>query len=242
MLACLADGPSLPERERTAALETADGAGFPVRVYSATEMENPEYRKNGADRCYHCKADLFFHLRRLAEESGFTGVLYGANADDLGDFRPGHRAAVESGARAPLAETGLGKAEVRALARAWNLPVHDKPASPCLSSRIAYHEEVTEEKLRRIGAAEEILRALGVRELRVRCAEDGKAARIEALPEDRLRLSDGTVWSGLEREFRALGFRKVVLDAEGFRSGKLNAALSPEEKALALAGSKRPLY
>ena len=235
MLACLADGPSLPASEKISALEVANQAGFPVRTYSGTEMENPAYVKNGSDRCFHCKGDLFFHLRRIASEKGFEHCLYGANADDLSDFRPGHRAAGENGVWAPLAEAGLNKGDIRNLARKWNLSCHDKPANPCLSSRIPYGEEVLPERLKQIEAAEDILREKGFREFRVRW--NFGAAQLEVGRDELFRLSDQNLREELIRRLTLLGFTRVTVDPEGFQSGKLNHALSPAEKQLAMTAS-----
>jgi uncharacterized protein len=232
MLACLAVGPSLPERERLAAETVAKAAKFPLRLYGATEMENPDYRRNGADRCYHCKADLFLHLWRIAKEIGFSHVLYGANADDLSDFRPGSRSARENDARAPLAESGLNKVEIRALAREWNLSCHDKPASPCLSSRIPYHQEVTAEKLAKIERGEDLLFALGFREFRLR--SDGDEARIEVPLADMERLSEPGLMGSLTFQLNQFGFDRITLDAQGLRPGNLNGALSERERFVAL--------
>ena len=228
MLACLADGPSLPASEKRDALATAEQAGFPVRVYGATEMENPDYVRNASDRCYHCKSDLFLHLRRIAAETGFAHCLYGANADDRDDFRPGHRAAHESGALAPLAMLGFTKVEIRALALSWGLSAHDKPASPCLSSRIPYGEKVTRERLTLIEAGEDLMRRLGFREFRVRWNDGG--ARVEAKISELYRLFDLGCAEEITRGLLALGFAHVILDPEGFRSGRLNEALSSGDK------------
>lgn len=232
MLACLADGPSLPANEKRAALATAKQAGFPVKIYSGTEMENPVYVKNGADRCYHCKGDLFFHLQRFAAEKSFAHCLYGANEDDGRDFRPGHRAARENGARAPLAEAGLGKDEIRVLAKAWGLRCHDKTSSPCLSSRIVYGQQVLPERLKQVEAAEEILREKGFRDFRVRW--DSGSARLEVGRDEMFRLSDPGLLEELIHRLGLLEFSRVSIDPDGFRSGKLNDALSRAEKESSL--------
>ena len=238
MLACLAVGPSLADRERVAAEAVAAAAGFPLLAYDATEMENPAYRQNGADRCYHCKTDLFIHLRRIAEERNFSHVLYGANADDTLDFRPGHRAARESEARAPLAEVGLNKAEIRELARMWNLQCHDKPASPCLSSRIPYHQEVTAEKLARIGMGEALLQDFGFTDFRLR--HDGGEARIEVLPEELERFDEPGFLDEVAERLRLMGFDRVAVDSKGLRPGNLNNVLSMTEQKLALTSIRPP--
>ena len=223
MLACLAVGPSLPQRERVEAEALAATVRFPLLAYQATEIDNPLYRENGPDRCYHCKTDLFVHLGGIAKEKGFSHVLYGANADDLSDFRPGHRAAKEFATAAPLAEAGLHKAEIRELAKLWNLPCHDKPASPCLSSRIPYRQEVTAEKLARVERGEDMLFSLGFREFRLR-SDDGEA-RIEVPLSDISRFEDPDFMRSVSGELLALGFDRVALDLKGLRSGNLNHAL-----------------
>ena len=232
MLACLAVGPSLADRERVAAEAVASAADFPLLTYDATEMENPAYLRNGADRCYHCKTDLFIHLRRLADEAGFTHVLYGANAEDMLDFRPGHRAAHENEARAPLAEAGLNKEEIRGLARKWNLQCHDKPASPCLSSRISYHQEVTAEKLARIERGEDLLFSLGFHDFRLR--SDNNEARVEVPLSDIWRFEDLNFMKNVSTHLLSLGFDKVTLDLKGLRPGNLNSVLSNEERRTAV--------
>ena len=231
MLACLAVGPSLPQRERIEAEALAAMAGFPLLSYEATEIENPAYRENGPDRCYHCKTDLFVHLQRIAEEKGFSHILYGANVDDLSDFRPGHRAAREFATAAPLAEAGVHKTEIRELAKLWNLPCHDKPASPCLSSRIPYRQEVTVEKLVRIERGEDLLFSLGFREFRLR-SDDGEA-RIEVPLQEVVRFEEPGLMDKVSHQLQALGFKQVSVDPNGLRSGNLNTVLSENERQMA---------
>jgi uncharacterized protein len=166
--AVIADTPSLPRRELAEALQLAGRLGLPVRVVRTREFENPDYVANPPNRCYFCKRDLFAEFAPLAQREGFAVVAYGENVDDGGDFRPGTQAAAEAGARAPLKEAGLTKAEIRALSARFGLPTADKPQMACLSSRVPYGEAVTVEKLRMIEAAEEVLRELGFREVRVR--------------------------------------------------------------------------
>jgi uncharacterized protein len=230
--ACIAVGPSLPARELREARELAEMLDVTLVEYPATEAENPAYVANGADRCYHCKADLFSHLARFAAAEARGGgpvpaLLYGGNLDDTRDYRPGRRAAEEAGARAPLAEAGLAKDDVRALSRALGLPTAAKPAQPCLSSRIPYGREVTAEKLAAIEAGEEALRELGFAEGRVR--HYGEAARVEVPAAEAHRL-DAEARAFLERRLAAAGFRRLEIDPEGFRSGKLNRELSPAER------------
>lgn len=228
VLACLAVSPSLPERERREALDLAALLDAEILPFDGTEFANPAYLANGADRCFHCKADLFVHLGRIAAERGFQHILYGANADDGLDYRPGLRAALEHGARAPLAEAGLTKAEIRALSRELGLPTADKPAMPCLASRIPYGSAVTREKLAAVEAGEALLREMGFREYRLR--HEGETARVE-VPLDQIALMENEERrSRLEAALRASGFARVVIDPKGFRSGNLNAALTEAKK------------
>ena len=187
------------------------------------ELENPLYTANRADRCYHCKDELFTVLGRLANDRGFAAVAYGVNADDTGDFRPGHRAADEHFVLTPLLDTGLTKAEIRELSRRAGLPTWDRPASACLSSRIPYGSEVTPEKLVQIESGEAALRELGFQQLRVR--HHGELARIEIAPEELPRALDLAMAQEIARRLRASGFLYVTLDLEGYRPGSLNAAL-----------------
>jgi uncharacterized protein len=187
------------------------------------ELENPLYTANRADRCYHCKDELFTVLGRLANDRGFAAVAYGVNADDTGDFRPGHRAADEHFVLTPLLDTGLTKAEIRELSRRAGLPTWDRPASACLSSRIPYGSEVTPEKLVQIESGEAALRELGFQQFRVR--HHGELARIEIAPEELPRALDFAMAQEVARRLRASGFLYVTLDLEGYRPGSLNAAL-----------------
>jgi pyridinium-3,5-biscarboxylic acid mononucleotide sulfurtransferase len=222
-LAVTADSPSLAEVQRAQAIDLAARFGFPHRVIRTEEFENPLYLRNAADRCYHCKTELFRHLVPLAATEGYAHVAYGLIVDDLADFRPGHRAAAEAGVRSPLAEAGLGKDDVRALSRALGLPTWDLPSSPCLSSRVPYGTAVTPEVLRRVELAEEAVRDLGFREFRVRHL--GEAARIEIAPDEMGRLAEPAVRAALERAVRAAGYAQALVDGEGYRRGRLNEAL-----------------
>jgi uncharacterized protein len=187
-------------------------------VISTDEFDNPNYIANNPDRCYHCKTELYSQLRGLRERLAVDVVVNGANADDLGDFRPGMRAANEQDVESPLAECGLTKQEIRQLAAAWDLPVADKPATPCLSSRVAYGLNVTPERLARIDRAEQHLRSLGFQELRVRFHADDMA-RIEVPVTEVSRLCDPSVRASVVAKFEQLGFKFVTLDLAGFRSG-----------------------
>jgi uncharacterized protein len=222
-LAVTADSESLAADQREVALDVARRFGFPHRVVRTSEMLNPLYVRNDADRCYHCKSELFRHLLPLAEAEGFRHVAYGLIVDDLADFRPGQRAATEAGVRAPLAEAGLTKADVRSLSRALGLPTAELPASPCLASRLPYGTPVTAEALRRVERAEAGLRALGFRELRVRHL--GEAARVEIAPLELPRLEDPRTREAVLAAVREAGYADVVVDPQGYRRGRLNEAL-----------------
>jgi len=191
------------------------------------ELSLTAYRANNADRCYLCKIDLFTRMEKLAEALGAAVVADGSNRDDQGDYRPGLRAAAEKKVKSPLAECGFSKAEIRALAEHWQLPVWDKPASPCLSSRIAYGEAVTPERLAMIERAEGFLHKRGFKPVRVRYHR-GDAARIEASAEAIQRFADPQFRREVVEYFKSLGFKYVSLDLEGFRSGSLNAVLDKD--------------
>lgn len=227
-LACLAVSPSLARRDQAEALELATRLDLELVAFDGTEFANPAYVKNGPDRCFHCKTDLFLHLERIAAERGYSILLYGANADDGSDFRPGHKAAREHGGLAPLAEAGLTKAEIRTLSRAFGLPTADKPAAPCLSSRIPYGTAVTPVRLSAVENGEALLRAMGFRECRLR--HEGETARLE-VPLDQLVLFSAQERArDLVEAIKRLGFKNVVVDLAGFRSGSLNAALTDEDR------------
>jgi uncharacterized protein len=221
-IAVTAVSDSLASGEREEAEALARQIGIRHRVIHTNEFADPNYLRNEVDRCYHCKTELYGNLTALREELGVDFVVSGANVDDLGDYRPGLQAAAEHGVRHPLQECGLGKEAIRALARAWGLPTWDKPASPCLSSRIAYGEEVTSDRVRQIDQAEQWLRAQGLRLMRVRYHK-GDLARVEVPVEELARLLDPRFRSQLVARFRELGFKFVTLDLEGFRSGSLNS-------------------
>lgn len=187
------------------------------------EFENPLYVANGADRCYHCKTELFGVLEKLRAARGFEAVAYGVNADDLKDFRPGHRAATEFGVVAPLLDAGLTKADVRELSRRAGLATWDRPASACLSSRVPYGMPVTAKGLSQIECAESALREFGFRQVRVR--SHGEHARIEIAQDELPRAMEAEMEEGLVERVRATGFTRVTLDPEGYRQGSLNAAL-----------------
>lgn len=216
---------SLAAGELESARELALQIGIRHVILHTAEFSNPDYLRNSGDRCYHCKTELYHQLEGVTERLGVRVIVNGANVDDQGDYRPGMRAAQEHTILSPLIEVGLTKAEVRELARHWGLPVWDKPASPCLSSRIAYGLEVTPERVRRVDAAEQFLRQrLGIRELRVR-HEAHDLARIEVAIEELPRLVAADMRIEITNHLRSLGFRFVTIDLDGFRSGSLNAAL-----------------
>ena len=225
-LAITAVSPSLlPEDLEDARIQAAV-IGISHEEVKTNEMENKNYTSNPINRCYFCKSELHDTLKPLALKRGYFYVLDGVNADDLRDYRPGIQAAKERGARSPLAEVGISKFEVRQLAKDLDLPWWDKPAQPCLSSRFPYGEEITLEKLQRVGRGERYLRDLGLKNLRVRSDKD--TARIEILPEKIKEFVLTTDLPQLVGKFREFGFIYVTLDLEGYRSGKLNQVLSSE--------------
>ena len=224
-VAVTAVSPSLAAGEREEAVQLAALIGIRHQVIETHEFADPNYLKNPVNRCYFCKSELYARLIELAPSLGVDVLANGANLDDRGDYRPGLQAATEFQVRSPLVEAEFSKADVRELARAWNLSVWDKPASPCLSSRIAYGVEATPERVRRIDEAEQFLRReLGLRELRVRC-EANELARIELPLEAISVLASPALRDRVRAELHRLGFRYVTLDLDGFRSGSLNAAI-----------------
>jgi uncharacterized protein len=223
-LAVTADSPSYPERHRAMAIGIARDFGLRHEIIHTDELASPEYRANAPDRCYHCKHELYTKLTALAGTRGFAAVADGSNADDRGDYRPGRRAAREFGVWSPLDEAGLSKDDIRALSHEAGLPTWDEPASACLSSRIPYHSEVTDAKLRVIEQAEESLRRLGFRVLRVR--HHDTVARLEIGRAEMARALEPAIASAIERDLRALGFRYVTLDLGGYRLGSLNEGLT----------------
>ncbi len=221
----LAHSESLDRNEFVAARDLAASMGAPLEILRTDEYSNPNYRKNDENRCYHCKSELFDKVREFASSRGIPYVLDGSNADDTADYRPGLRAKSERGVRSPLLECGLNKNAIRRYSRALGLPTWDKPAAPCLASRIPYGSEVTHEKLRQVESAEAGLRSLGFRVLRVR--HHGQVARVELPPEDLAVFADPARRADVARVVKAAGFLFVALDVEGFRSGSLNSALPP---------------
>jgi uncharacterized protein len=222
-LAVTAESPSYPERHREIALRIARDFGLRHLLIRTAEMSRPEYRANPANRCYYCKHELYTHLSAIAREQGIPVIVDGNNADDRGDYRPGRQAAREFGVRSPLDEADLTKAEIRELSRRAGLPTWDEPASACLSSRIPYFSEVTDEKLRMIERAESALRALGFRICRVR--HHDTLARIELGRDEIARALEPEMAAAIDRELRAAGYAYVTVDLRGYRLGSLNEAL-----------------
>ena len=225
----LASSPAYDDEETSEALHTAEAIGARVIRVETHEVEDERYAANGADRCYFCKQELFDVLQPVAERLGLARVVYGMNADDRGDWRPGQRAARERGVRAPLDEVGLGKDEIRALARHLGVPVWDKPAMACYSSRIPYGTRVTPEALAQIGRAERALRRLGLQGVRVR--HHDTVARIEVSPDDFPRMLDDELRRQVVEAVRAAGYAYVALDLQGYRTGSLNEALLRRNRA-----------
>lgn len=219
-LCITADSPSYPDHHRQLALSVARDFGLQHEVVRTAELERPEYRANPIDRCYYCKHELYTMLTGIARDRGFAVVVDGSNADDRGDYRPGRRAAREFGVRSPLDEADLLKDEIRELSRLAGLPTWDEPASACLSSRIPYHSEVTDEKLRTIERAEEVLRELGFRVCRVRHHDE--LARLEIGSDELPRALEPDVRERIVRELRAIGYTHVTIDLQGYRMGSLN--------------------
>jgi uncharacterized protein len=223
MLAVLADSASLARRDMEQARAFAETIGMPLRIIQTEELDRPEYARNDADRCFHCKDELFNVMESLGAQLGFANIAYGMNADDTRDFRPGQRAARDHAVLAPLAEARLTKDEIRALARAAGYTLWDRPAAPCLSSRVEYGRTVTREVLEQVEKAEESLRRLGFREMRVR--HHGKVARVEIARHELPRALSMEMLDAIDAALRQAGFQYVTLDCAGFRSGSLNAIL-----------------
>jgi uncharacterized protein len=228
-IAVTADSPSVARSELDDAKRLAALIGIRHEVVSTDEFANPDYLRNDGSRCYHCKSELYSRIEEFLPRLGVTVICSGANTDDAGDYRPGLTAAAEHAVRHPLQEAGLGKADVRRLALHWDLPTWDKPAAPCLSSRLAPGVAVTPERTARVEAAEAYLRGIGLRECRVRLHEN-ELARLEVPAAAIARLADEEVRSSLVARLRELGFHYVTLDLEGFRSGSMNELIPLEMK------------
>ncbi|HEV3272074.1 MAG TPA: ATP-dependent sacrificial sulfur transferase LarE [Candidatus Methylacidiphilales bacterium] len=223
MLAVLADSPSLPRRHLDEAVLFARRRDIPLEIIATSELDNPDYARNDSQRCFHCKNELFTVMKAARERLGHRHLAYGMNLDDRGDFRPGQKAAELHGVLAPLVEAGLTKADIRALARNAGLEVWDKPAAPCLSSRVAYGREVTAEVLGRIEEAEDYLWKLGLRQFRVR--HHGEIARIEIARDEMAAVLSVATLEAISARLKAIGFRHVALECGGFRSGSMNPGL-----------------
>lgn len=222
-LMVIAKSESYPRAELDLALDLARERGWSVRVIETSELENPEYQENNGRRCYFCKSELFTHLERVAEAEGYAAIAYGANVDDMSDWRPGHQAAKERAVRSPLYDAGMTKPEIREVARAMGLPNWNKPAMACLSSRIPYGSPVTAETLARIEAAENVLRAEGLEQFRVR--HHDLVARIEIPRADFPKLLEAGAADRITAGIKRAGYQYVALDLQGFRSGSMNELL-----------------
>jgi uncharacterized protein len=222
-LAITALSPSFSAYDRLQAETFANQINLRHEFIETHEFENPEYVLNQADRCYHCKTELFGVLAKVRSARGFGAVTYGVNADDMKDFRPGHRAAAEFGVMAPLLDAGLSKAEIRELSRRAGLATWDRPASACLASRVPYGLPVTIETLSRVERAENVLREFGFRQVRVRA--HGELARIEIAPDELPRALQAEMAEAIAARVRGTGFAYATLDLDGYRQGSLNAAL-----------------
>jgi uncharacterized protein len=223
MIAVLADSPSLARRDFEQACDFARTQGIPLHIIATEELSRPEYQRNDANRCFHCKDELFQTMEELGASLGFKHIAYGMNMDDTRDFRPGQRAAAEHAVLAPLAEVGLTKNEIRTLARAAGYSLWDRPAAPCLSSRVEYGLAVTHEVLEQVEKAEESLRQLGFRELRVR--HHGALARVELARAEMPRALSIEMLDAITAALTLAGFQYVTLDCQGFRSGAMNEIL-----------------
>jgi len=227
MLAVIADSPSLARTQLSDAVAFASEQQIPVEVISTSELDRPEYIRNDGQRCFQCKDELFAVMETLRAARGFDAIAYGVNLDDQADFRPGQQAAQQHHVAAPLLQAGLTKQEIRELARQAGLRIWDKPASACLSSRIEYGRPVTREALAAVERGEDAVRALGFRQFRVR--HHGDIVRIEIAREELERALNPTIAAQFAAIFKALGFKFVTLDLEGFRSGSMNSLLPADQ-------------
>jgi len=227
MLAVIADSASLARFQLNDAVEFAREQSIPLEIIHTQELDRPEYVRNDSSRCFHCKDELFSVMSEFAAAHSFQAIAYGINVDDKGDFRPGQAAAAQHDVATPLLNAGLGKEEIRSLAREAGLRIWDKPASACLSSRIEYGREVTAEALAMVERGEDALRQLGFRQFRVR--HHGDIARIEIARDEMAHALTTEMAAEFSRIFKKIGFKFVTLDLEGFRSGSMNALLTPEQ-------------
>ena len=223
-LAVFAASPVAPPMEKEEAGDLAHNVGLRFKIIESNEMSNPDFVANPPERCYYCKRELFSELKPLAKAEGLKWIADGTNADDLHDFRPGRKASAEAGIRSPLLEAGLTKTEIRLLSRTRGLPTWDRPASPCLASRIPYGIPVTAETLNKIARGEQYLHSLGLRQLRLR--HHGDIARIELDPEDMAKIITPEIRQDIVTHLKALGYKYVALDLTGYRIGSLNEVLN----------------
>ncbi|WP_027416380.1 ATP-dependent sacrificial sulfur transferase LarE [Aneurinibacillus terranovensis] len=229
VLAVTSDAETYPERERREAMALAKEIGSQHLVIQTSELNIPGYAENPINRCYYCKQELFSHLIPIAQERGYDHVVFGAIADDLSDYRPGFKAALEKGVRAPLQEVGLAKTEIRALSHQLGLRTWDKPSFACLSSRIPYGEVITQEKLTMIDKAEQFLMDIGFRQVRVR--QHDKLARIEVLPQDIQKLAGFNEM--IVSKLKSIGYMYITIDLQGYRTGSLNETLETPKLEMA---------
>ncbi len=220
-LSVAAISPSYPKHEHDEAKQFAVDLGLNFDTVSTTEMDNPDYRKNAPDRCYHCKKELVVLLKNIARDRGFNVVALGANFDDLGDYRPGQKAAKEEGIRNPMMDLEITKDDIRALSKQLNIPTWDKPSFACLSSRIPYGIEITPEKLSMVDKAEQIMREYNFGQFRVRHHND--VARIELLPEDMSKLLH--IREEIAQRLKGIGYAYIAMDLLGYRTGSMNEVL-----------------
>ena len=223
-LAVFAASPVAPPMEKEEAASLAHNIGLRFKIIDSNEMSNPDFVANPPERCYYCKRELFSELKPIAKAEGLKWIADGTNADDLHDFRPGRKASAEAGIRSPLLEAGLTKTEIRQLSHAKSLPTWDRPASPCMASRIPYGIPVTAETLNKIAQGEQYLHSLGIRELRLR--HHGDIARIELDPEDMAKIITPEIRQDIVTHLKALGYKYVALDLTGYRIGSLNEVLN----------------
>jgi len=226
-IAVTAVSPTMPESDYQKTLSFIEGTGINHLVIRSDELSNEKFVRNAPDRCFHCKDELFGKLKEIAENRQMMQIFDGTNADDLLDYRPGGKAAELHGVRSPLAECGLTKQDIRSLSRSLGLNTWDQPASPCLSSRVPYGSRITAEALKRVEAAEQFLKSLGLRLVRVR--DHGDTARIEVQDDDMLRIMEPDVRLLITERLRLLGYAFVSLDLEGYKTGSMNRVLEHQQ-------------
>ena len=230
VLACIGISSSLAKSQYNRAIECAGIMGVKVEEVEVHELLDMKYSANNPDRCFHCKSHLYTVLKDIAEKKGFNDVICGCNFDDMDDFRPGNKAAQVYGVLSPLMEAKMTKDDIRSMSRKFDLPTANIPASPCLASRVTYGLEVTEQRLKQVEEAEDFLRELGFVEFRVR--HHDTIARIEVRPEDMEKITTGPNCSRIVEKLKSIGFKYIVVDLQGFRSGSLNELLTKEQKQI----------